>query len=256
MKKSTQFIIATTMPLFFFLAFGAANANYYATYEPTLPAYCLGDLNGGALYPSAVSRILVCAKTCAQVSNCGFSASMCQDQSSYPAYNNKFIGNSWGSGYIVNSSGGLSTVAGGNIDSSAVQLLCTEIGWCWQKIKNPETISSADGNGKCIQDEKRCTAWSTTTRTGYDIANSPYNIGKTCSCTTFDTSCTNPDYCVAGYYKNGTGCTKCPDISGVFAGITSPEKSTSITDCFAGAGNNYTDSNGTFQFTNNCSYAL
>lgn len=69
--------------------------------------------------------------------------------------------------------------------------------------------------------------------------------------------------CDAGYYASGsvfaggstyyTGCTRCPALNGVY-GTTSAGMS-KITDCAIPAGRNFSDSAGTWSFTQACKYS-
>ena len=58
--------------------------------------------------------------------------------------------------------------------------------------------------------------------------------------------------CNAGYYRNGTSCSRCPSSGGVYG--TSAAGSTKITDCYLPASTTGSDSTGTFTYTSNCYY--
>ncbi|MBQ8293850.1 MAG: hypothetical protein IJX89_00490 [Alphaproteobacteria bacterium] len=59
--------------------------------------------------------------------------------------------------------------------------------------------------------------------------------------------------CRAGYYGDGTTCTRCPSSGGVYG--TSAAGSTAITSCYIPANSSMSDTTGTYTFTSNCYYS-
>jgi len=70
------------------------------------------------------------------------------------------------------------------------------------------------------------------------------------------TSATNEYRCAAGYYGNGTTCTRCPgekNSAGVMVYGNSPAGATNVTQCTLPAGT-YTDGTGTFTLRGACTH--
>jgi len=83
----------------------------------------------------------------------------------------------------------------------------------------------------------------------YTIKQTDCNGGKT-------TSATNEYRCAAGYYGNGTTCTRCPgekNSAGVVVYGNSPAGATNVTQCALPAGT-YVDGTGTFGLSAACAY--
>ncbi|MCM1294380.1 MAG: hypothetical protein NC311_02360 [Muribaculaceae bacterium] len=60
--------------------------------------------------------------------------------------------------------------------------------------------------------------------------------------------------CNAGYYKNGTACTKCSTATG-HNSATSAAGVTAITGCYIPSGTTFSDSTGSGKYTSNCYYS-
>ncbi|MDR0727192.1 MAG: hypothetical protein LBF37_03965, partial [Rickettsiales bacterium] len=79
-------------------------------------------------------------------------------------------------------------------------------------------------------------------------------ITENCNCNscTWPTACTTPTHCTNGYYKTGSTCAECPDKA--VGATTSGYTNTGITACYFPKNITVTDSTGSYEFTNNCSY--
>ncbi len=84
-----------------------------------------------------------------------------------------------------------------------------------------------------------------------------YDTTVSCTCNSGYHSATNSIYgceckknCAAGYYGDGTTCTKCPT-----PGTTTGYAQT-ITDCYVPQNTSVTDSSGTYNYSSNCKYSL
>jgi len=64
--------------------------------------------------------------------------------------------------------------------------------------------------------------------------------------------------CPVGTYKSTSGtqtsCTTCPTSGGV-AGTTESQGSTAVTQCYIPAGTSFSDSTGTYEYTDKCYYS-
>ena len=93
--------------------------------------------------------------------------------------------------------------------------------------------------------------------TGYYTTATSGSASMTCTICPANASCAGTDgiitnfKCRQGYYKDGTGCTRCPSSGGIY-GTTESTGATSITECYLPSGSTGTDSTGTFTVTDNC----
>lgn len=117
----------------------------------------------------------------------------------------------------------------------------------WADTNGTKTCSGSPGAAASYQMSKCCNSdgYAVGSVSGcYSIACKPgfvLNYNKT--------ACV----CNVGYYGTSSSCTQCPSSGGI-AGLTAGIGKTQITDCYFPAGLKLSDTNGTFEYTQDCYY--
>lgn len=135
---------------------------------------------------------------------------------------------------------------------------CTSKGFCYLSCRGGQWVAYSTGR-ECWQDVTGCMCDLYVLTDKYRCAAGYYGNGTTCtkcppnSTSTAGSTTSTQCKCNMGYYKSGTSCLRCPSSGGI-VGTTKTTGSTAITQCYIPAGSTDIDSTGVVSYTGDCYY--